>query len=195
VRTGRPRGFDVEAAVDTALGLFIEKGYEGATFGELTDAMGINPPSLYAAFGNKEGLFLCVVEAYSDRVTASMASALDRPTAYESLAALLHSAANSYTDPSRPPGCLYVQGGLAASDRAQAVQAELAKRRAHNTGLIRERLERATLEGDITVAGDPARISNYVSTITNGMAVLAADGATRNQLHDTAETALLAFEN
>lgn len=177
------------------MGLFIEKGYEGATFGELTDAMGINPPSLYAAFGNKEGLFLCVVEAYSDRVAASMTKALDRPTAHESLEALLHSAANTYTDPSRPPGCLYVQGGLAASDRAQAALAELAKRRAANTAQIRDRLERAAREGDATVTGDPARIANYISTITNGMAVLAADGATRDQLHDTADTALLALRN
>jgi AcrR family transcriptional regulator len=195
VRTGRPRGFDIDSAVDAALELFIVKGYEGAALGELTDAMGINPPSLYAAFGNKEGLFLRTVEVYSDRVTASMVRALDRPTAYESLEALMHSAANFYTDPSRPPGCLFIQGALSASDRAQPVRAELARRRASNTSLVRERLERAVQEGDTTVTGDPARISLYVSTITTGIAVLAADSATREQLHDAVDTALLALRH
>jgi AcrR family transcriptional regulator len=193
VRTGRPRGFDVDAAVRTALDLFIAKGYEGAALGELTGAMGINPPSLYAAFGSKEGLFLRAVEAYSDQVTASMRAALDHPTAYAALEALMHSAADFYTEPSRPPGCLLVQGGLTASDRAEPARAELAKRRAANMQLVQERLERAAREGDITVSGDPVVVARYVSTVTNGIAVLAADGITRPQLHDTVDTALQAF--
>jgi AcrR family transcriptional regulator len=181
--------------VDSALELFIRKGYEGAALGELTEAMGINPPSLYAAFGSKEGLFLRAVEAYSDRVTVSMVNSLDRPTAYASLEALMHSAADFYTDPSRPPGCLFIQGGLAASDRAEPARTELARRRAANTRLVQERLERAAREGDTTVAGDPARIARYASTVNNGIAVLAADGVTREQLHETVDTALLAFRN
>jgi AcrR family transcriptional regulator len=179
--------------VDAALELFIRKGYEGAALGELTTAMGINPPSLYAAFGSKEGLFLRAVDAYSDRVTVSMISALDRPTAYAALEALMHSAADFYTDPSRPPGCLLIQGGLAASDRAEPARAELARRRAANMRLIQERLERAAREGDTTVTGDSARISRFISTVNNGIAVMAGDGLTREQLHATVDTALMAF--
>ncbi|MFD9738358.1 TetR/AcrR family transcriptional regulator [Umezawaea sp. NPDC059074] len=194
MRTGRPRGFDVDSAVEAALALFIEKGYEGAALGELTSAMGINPPSLYAAFGSKEGLFLRAVEVYSDRVTASMTGSLGAATAYEALAAMTHSAADFYTEPSKPPGCLLVQGGLTAGDRAQPARAELAKRREANRGLVRQRLERAALEGDTSVVGDPAVIALYVSTVTNGIAVMAADGATREQLHDTVDTALLSLK-
>jgi AcrR family transcriptional regulator len=100
----------VDAAVGVALELFIEKGYEGATFGEPTEAMGIKPPSFYAAFGSKEGLFLRAVEAYAGKVDAAMAESLAQPTAYAALEVFLHGAADAYTDPARPPGCLYVQG-------------------------------------------------------------------------------------
>lgn len=122
-----------------------------------------------------------------------MAGALDRPTAYAALEAMMHSAADFYTDPSRPPGCLLIQGGLAASDRAEPGRAELARRRASNIELIRERLERAAREGDTSVQGDPDRISRYVSTVNNGIAVMAGDGMTREQLHATVDTALLAI--
>src|SRR5207245_2576808 len=109
---GRPRSFDLDKALDAALQVFWRKGYEGASLPDLTEAMGINRPSLYAAFGNKEELFRTVVIRYIEGPAAFVRKALDEPTARAAAERLLTGAVDLVTDPKNPRGCLLVQGAL-----------------------------------------------------------------------------------
>lgn len=190
---GRPREFDIDEAVATALPIFMAKGYEGATFGELIAAMNIKPPSFYAAFGNKEGLFHKAMELYAKRSESLRARAMAQPTAYAALEALLRLSAEAYTDPNSSPGCLFVQGALVCSDKAIPVREYLRRARFTLASVLQERLERAHREGDESVAGDPLKIARFISSLVSGMAVQAVGGASREELHDIADTALQGF--
>ncbi|NLH82302.1 MAG: TetR/AcrR family transcriptional regulator [Phyllobacteriaceae bacterium] len=188
---GRPRAFDREAALDRAMEVFWRKGYEGATLAELTRTMGINPPSLYAAFGNKEGLFTAALDRYSARIESYLADILAAPTAREVVSRMLHGKADYLTDPANPPGCLYVQGGLACGDDAKNVPAELARRRARAEVALCERFERAAAEGDhLPPDAVPAVLASLVTTLIQGMDVRASAGATREDLHRLVDLAL-----
>ena len=187
---GRPRSFDAEQAVAAVLPIFMAKGYEGATFGELIAAMGIKPPSFYAAFGSKERLFERVVDLYAERGSAIVAAALDRPTAYEAVEALLRDTADSDTDPTRPGGCLFVQGALTCSDKATGVRTDLADRRSAIEPVLEQRLARAKASGDESVSGEPTKVARYLSTVVQGLAVQAAGGANRAALHEVVDVAL-----
>src|SRR6516164_184968 len=116
---GRPRTFDTEKALDRALTVFWRKGYEGTTLPELTRAMGINRPSLYAAFGNKEMLFRKVMDRYAEGPAAYVREALEEPTARRVAERLLTGAVSLLADPRNPRGCLVVHGALACGDEAE----------------------------------------------------------------------------
>jgi AcrR family transcriptional regulator len=193
VAIGRPRAFDVDQALDRALDVFWRKGYEGATLCDLTAAMGINPPSLYAAFGNKEGLFRKALDRYWDLQAAARDEALSATTAWGVAEALLRGAAKFLSDPCHPKGCLAVQGALACGGDADCVRKELETRRGANQAHIRERLKRAKKDGDLPADADPAALARYLSTVIEGMSVQAASGASRKELERVAETALRAF--
>jgi AcrR family transcriptional regulator len=190
---GRPRSFDKDAALDRAMEVFWRKGYEGTSLAELTKAMEINPPSLYAAFGNKEGLLKAALDRYSEQRNEFLRSVLDEPTARKVAERLLHGIADFHTDPKNPPGCLFMQGGLACGEGAEMIPQELAARRACMEEAIRERFKRAKREGDLPRDINPAALARYFSTIVQGMAVQAAAGATREQLRQTADLALAAI--
>jgi AcrR family transcriptional regulator len=187
---GRPRGFDTDKAVAAALPLFIEKGYEGATFGELIAAMGIKPPSFYAAFGNKEGLFRKAMTLYAEQGAPIAAAALAQTTAFEVIEVLLRRSADAHTDPTRPPGCLFVQGALSCSDKAVDIRKDLSARRRGLEPVLTARLEQALTEGDSSIAGAPHKVARYVSTLIQGLAVQAAGGSTRADLHEVVDVAL-----
>lgn len=190
---GRPRAFDIDQALDRALEVFWRKGYEGATLGDLTAAMGINPPSLYAAFGNKEGLFRKALGRYEAKHETFWKEALAAPTAREAIERLLKGTAASLGDKRNPPGCLIVQGALCGGEECDTVKKELAACRDASVALIRERLKRAKRAGDLPADADPASLARYVATVIHGMAVQAASGASRKDLERVAETALRAF--
>jgi len=185
----------VDRALDQALRVFWEKGYQGASLGDLTGAMGINRPSLYAAFGNKEELFRKALDRYTEKHDAFLEEALARPKARDAIAALLTGSADTLTDKSNPPGCLLVQGIAGAGEHAKCIRDQLTARRAANERMIRERLRRVKAEGDFPEGADPAALSRYVATVTEGMAVQAAGGATRAELRRIAEAAALAVKN
>ncbi|WP_315836166.1 TetR/AcrR family transcriptional regulator [Bradyrhizobium prioriisuperbiae] len=187
---GRPREFDLDAAVAAALPIFLEKGYEGAAFGELIAAMGIKPPSFYAAFGNKEGLFRHVLALYAERGAPVVAEALSQPTAYGVIERLLRLTADADTDPSRPAGCLFVQGALSCSNKATKIRDELTARRTAIEPILRERIEQARTEGDASIEGVPQKVARYISTVVQGMAVQAAGGSTREELHEIVDVVL-----
>jgi AcrR family transcriptional regulator len=190
---GRPRAFDPEAALDRAMHVFWAKGYEGASLSDLTRAMRINRPSLYAAFGNKEELFLKVLDRYANGPLAYFRKALAAPKAREVIEQILLGAADMAGDPSIPPGCLMVQGALACGDSAGSVQKEVAARRAASEVALHRRLQRAKREGDLSPQADPAELARYIMTVLQGMAVQGANGATRDQLRRVARTALRAW--
>jgi AcrR family transcriptional regulator len=192
-KLGRPRAFDRDQALERALDVFWRKGYEGASLADLTEAMGINPPSLYAAFGNKEQLFRAALDCYTAKHDAMIERALARPKARDAIGVLLMTSADSLTDKSNPPGCLFVQGIAGSGEHAKCIRDQLTARRAANERMIRERLKRAKAEGDLPEGADPAALSRYIATVTEGMAVQAAGGASRAELRRTAETAMAAW--
>src|SRR5438093_11447325 len=126
---GRPRAFDVDEALDQALKVFWRKGYEGTSLPDLTRAMGINRPSLYAAFGNKEALFRKALDRYNDGPAAYVREALEEPTARAVVEALLRGAVEQLSSPRHPQGCLMVQGALSCGTTANPIRRELASRR------------------------------------------------------------------
>lgn len=193
VARGRPREFDPDEALDRALELFWRQGYEGTSLSDLTEAMGITRPSLYAAFGNKEDLFRRAVDRYAEGPAAYFRQALEAPTARAVAERLLRDAAGLRGDPCRPAGCLLVQGALSCGDAADPVRQELIARRAASQAALRERFERAQAEGDLPAHCDPADLARYVAAVIYGMAVLAAGGAGCEDLRGVAEVALRAW--
>ena len=190
---GRPRSFDRDQALDEALHVFWAKGYEGTSISDLTEAMGINPPSLYAAFGNKEKLFCEALDRYAGLREQFMEEAFAAPTAREAMARLLEGTADRLSDKSKPTGCLLVQGALSGGQECEVVKQNLAARRAAGEVMIRDRLKRAKREGDLPADADPAALACFVTTIMQGMSVQAAGGATRKELRAIADTALRAW--
>jgi AcrR family transcriptional regulator len=193
VAIGRPRAFDADQALDRALEVFWRKGYEGATLCDLTGAMGINPPSLYAAFGNKEELFRKALDRYWRLRTAYWNEALAAPTVRGVAEKLLRGTAKFLTDPCHPKGCLAVHGALVSGEETDCIREELEKRRAASQAAIRERLKRAKREGDLPDDPDPATLARFLATVVEGMAVQAASGASRKELDHVADMALRGF--
>ncbi len=190
---GRPREFDVDQALDKALHVFWKRGYEGASLPELTEAMGINRPSLYAAFGNKESLFRQALDRYVALHADRMQAALAMPTSREVVAALLYASADAPTCPGQPRGCLIVQGALACGEETEPIRQAINAQRAASEAAVRKRLARAKREGDLPQDASPADLARFVATVQFGLAVHAASGASRAALHRVVEVALQAW--
>jgi AcrR family transcriptional regulator len=177
-------------ALDRAMTVFWQRGYEGASMAALTEAMGINPPSLYACFGSKEGLFRAVLERYDARRTEFMAAITDAPSAAAVAEAFLMGCAAFCADTGgkNPPGCLALQGGLSCGETT--IPDMLAKHRAEKEATLRARFERALAEGDLGPGSDPAALARYLMVMSNGIAVQASAGATAEELREVAIIAL-----
>lgn len=188
--TGRPREFDADAALDAAVAVFWEKGYEEATLDDLTAAMGINRPSLYAAFGNKEELFRKALDRYAQGAAGHVRKALEKPTARGVAEELLRGSVELLTDPKNPGGCLVVQAALPCGSATDAVHRELTAVRRAGLELIRKRLEAARRAGDLPADSDCATLARYLATVMHGLAVQAAGGATRRELTRVANWAI-----
>jgi AcrR family transcriptional regulator len=193
--SGRPREFDLDEALERALEVFWRQGYEGTSLGDLTAAMGINRPSLYAAFGNKESLFRKSLDRYVATGMTFVRNALEEPTAHRAVEKLLRGYVALVTDPKTPAGCLTVNGALAGSPAAEAICTELAARRLAFEDVLRTRLQRARKDGDLPSGANPADLARYVSTVTQGIAVQAAGGAKQKQLDHVVDIALRSWPN
>ncbi len=187
---GRPRKFNTEKALDEALLLFWRHGYEGTSLAALTKAMGINVPSLYAAFGNKEALFKKVLQRYLQNPASYLPKALEQPTARRAIEKLFRGAIDMVMNPRHPDGCLLVQGALASGPTAASIQKELKLCRAAAEVAVRRRLERAIAEGDLPAHVNPAKFARYILTVLWGLSVQAVGGATRSQLEEVVKIAM-----
>lgn len=192
---GRPRSFDREAALRRAMEVFWGKGYDGTSLADLTSAMGINPPSLYAAFGSKKDLFREAVDLYSASEGGNIWSGLElAPTAREAIATMLRASAESFSRPGKPRGCMIVLSALNADEGNAAVCESLREQRAGNIRQLRQRLERAVADGELADTIDPRAIATFYATVQHGMSILARDGASRKSLLQVADTAMAAWD-
>lgn len=187
---GRHREFDVEKALDAALCVFWRKGYEGASYADLTEAAGVDRPALYSAFGNKEALFRRALARYYERYMDFIPEALQLPTAREVAAHILYSTADLNTRYPDHTGCLNINGALAGSDEAEPVRRALIDVRAAGEAQLRERFERAKIDGDLPETAKPDALAAFVMAVGHGMAVQAKAGFTRDMLDAVAEQAL-----
>jgi len=196
-RLGRPRSFDREDALLRAMKVFWALGYEGATLTDLQKAMGgITAPSFYAAFGSKEELFREAVELYSRTLGAPMMKALAAgTTARASIEALLDAAVESFCKPGAPRGCLLVLGAINSMPANKGVQEYLRGLRARRQRAIRQRLQRAVAEGELPSGLGSGVLATFYTTVVDGLAIQARDGASRKALQFAARCAMAAWDS
>ena len=181
-RAGRPLSFDRDAALGSAMHLFWRHGYEATSIADLTRAMGITPPSLYAAFGDKRRLFLEAVQRYLGGLDAIEQKIAEAPTAHDAARDLLVAAALGDTRDDAPPGCLLASSLVSSSTEADAVRESLAAIRRSIEAALRARIERDILEGFLPSGSDAEILAGHVFAVIQGMSTLAKDGASRTKL-------------
>lgn len=187
---GRPREFCVDQALAAALRVFWSKGYEGASLTDLTEAMGITRPSLYAAFGNKEALFCKALDLYQREKLAYIDAAISAPTARAVAERLLRGALENQTSSDEPHGCLGVISAVACGAEAESIRAEVLKRGAFSRQAIVDRMARAKAEGDLPAHVDVEGLTAMLYALLQGMAVQAGGGASREDLERLIEASL-----
>lgn len=188
---GRPRRFDRAEALRRAMEVFWARGYEGTAMTDLTQAMGINSPSLYAAFGCKEALFLEALALYEagDGGTASRALD-DGPTARQAIEAMLRQNAAAYTTPSQPPGCMIVLASAAGIPASEAVRAYLVSSGQRGVARVKDRLDRGIRDGDVPAGTDTAAMASFYATILNGLTIQVRHGADCPALNAVIDSAM-----
>jgi len=190
---GRPREFDTTDALDKAVEVFWRQGYEGTTLVDLTRAMGISKPSLYSAFGTKADTFKKALTRYATVDMAYVDDALAEASAFDVARHYLEANVAAVTTPGKPAGCLSIQGGLSSSPEDRSIIDFLNASRSDAADRFTARFTRARNDGDLAAEEDPADLAAYVTTVSAGIAVQAASGASREQLLRVASRALLAF--
>ena len=193
---GRPRSFDRDAALRAAMKCFWKLGYEGASMAELTDAMGINSPSLYAAFGSKEDLFRAAVQLYLDTEDREVRKVLEaQPTARAAIQAMLRQSAGSLTRPNNPHGCLLILGDSNVSSDSEAVRQFLAQRRRDIQAGLERRLRQGIADSDLPADTDAKAMATFYMTVMQGLSLRARDGASRESLLQVVESAMSAWDS
>jgi len=190
---GRHREYDEEKVLDAALCVFWRKGYEGASYADLTEAAGVARPALYAAFGDKNALFRRALDRYQERFMNHIPEALELPTAREVAAHMLYSSVELNTRFPDHAGCLGINGAMAGSDESEPVRQALIEFRAAGEKQLRERFERAKAEGDLPPAANPEALAAFIMAVLHGMAVQAKAGFSRDKLEAVAAQALSAW--
>lgn len=187
---GRPREFDPDEALAAALRVFWARGYEGASMAELTEAMGITKPSLYACFGNKEALFKKALDLYERDKLAYIGKALEAPSARGVAERLLTGALATHCGASDPHGCLGVISTVACTTEADSIRADVIARRASSEAAVVRRFEQAKAEGDLPETVCPTKLASCLTTVLQGLSVKAQGGAGRDELQGTIDTFL-----
>lgn len=190
---GRPREFDAQEALAAALRVFWSRGYEGASLTELTEAMGITRPSLYACYGNKEALFRKALDLYEHEKLAYMSAALNAPTARGVAERLLHGALQMQMNTNDPKGCLGVISSVACGAEAESIKAEVVARRASSEAALIQRFERARADGDLPDHIEPAALARYLGAVIQGMLLQASAGVSCKDLSAMVDTAMMVW--
>ena len=193
---GRPRSFDREEALRRAMRVFWARGYQGATLAELQKAMGgLTAPSVYAAFGSKESLFREAVELYSRTLGVPMVKALaEEPSARASMEALLRAAVQAFCKPGAPRGCMLVLAAINSTPANKGVQDYLRGLRARRQQVIRQRLRRGVAEGELPAGLNLGALASFYTTVVDGLAIQARDGASRKALEFAVRCAMAAWD-
>ena len=192
---GRPRSFDRSAALVRAMEVFWTKGYEGASISDLTEAMGIGSPSLYAAFGSKEALFREAIELYGRTEGPAIWDAVENaPDARSAVAGFLTATAHSFSRPGKPRGCMVVLSQLNPTEASASVCAALRENRAQGQSGLERRLRRAVEVGELAPGTDVAALAAFYLTVQQGMSIQARDGASEETLLAVAKGAMAAWE-
>lgn len=195
MKPGRPRNFDYEAALEAAMRVFWLKGFSGTSLSDLTEATGLNKPSLYGAFGDKAQFYLKVLERYGEQEGARHARLLERADLRGALEDYLGSLAEMFAGQAQPNGCLVVTGsadcgtGRLPSEVERALQAVLDG----GDSLLVSRFERARIEGQLALDCEPAALASFISTLQVGLAHRLKAGATLDALQPVIQRALSAL--
>jgi AcrR family transcriptional regulator len=189
-KTGRPLSFDRNAALEQAMLTFWRHGYETTSIADLTTAMGITPPSLYTAFGDKKRLFLEAVKLYAGDPEAMARSIADAPSAYDAVRDMLTGAAEAFTSEATPPGCLLASATASGSTASADVQKAVAEIRRTIAAMLRARIARDIKIGKLPGTADSEALAHMVIAVIQGMSVLARDGIDRAGLCSLVDTVL-----
>ncbi len=185
----RPRAFDEAIVLDKAMEVFWRLGYEGAAMSDLSAAMGLNSPSIYAAFGSKRGLFDAVLERYLLRRESFGQAIAEAPTARAAAERMLFGAIDWLVSSDEPLGCLLIQAGLSTGKGNEDVPAALAEQRGHIEKVLHKRLVQGQVDGDLAASADPAKLAKFINLVFMGLAVQAAAGVSRRTLREMAKSA------
>jgi len=190
---GRPRSFDRDSALASAMEVFWQKGFEGASIAELCAAMDLNPPSLYSAFGDKEKLFLEAADRYANENRESCPYC-DEATARGAVEKMLTYAAHEFTETSEHPrGCLMMMASTTAANSSEALQKWIAQKRNAARDNLRGRIKQGIEEGDVPAGTDATALADFYFTILTGMALNAREGASRRSVLATVAQAMSLF--
>lgn len=189
-KTGRPISFDKDAALEAAMLLFWERGFEGTSMADLTERMGLNPSSIYAAFGDKQALFSLAVKRYMDIRAQYAAKALEQPTLEKVVRALFDSTVAFLTTPGHPPTCMTLAGAVGCSVEASPARDITTEIRKQNEAAMRERFLQARKSGELLKDVNVDDYTRYLSSILAGLSIQAANGSTKAELKRTAKMAL-----
>ena len=189
---GRPREFDTDDALAEALRIFWQKGYEATSLSDLTEAMGITRPSLYAAFGNKEALFRQALDLYEKDKLAYIGEAVEAPTARAVAETLLLGSVDVATG-GECRGCMGVISMVGCQSVEPSIRDDVNARAESAKQLIVDRMQRAINAGEFAVSTSATAITRYLLALMQGISVQAQSGASRAELLEVAESALLSW--
>jgi AcrR family transcriptional regulator len=185
---GRPRAFDRDEALERAMHLFWRRGYEATSISDLTEAMGITPPSLYAAFGDKKRLFFEAVDRYQAGTGSFAQAALcDEPTAERAMRRLLIETIDSFFEKNNPRGCMVVLAATNCTTDSSDILDELAARRRAAERVVRDRVAAGRDAGEFAVDTDVDTLAGTIVTTLYGLSIKARDGASRAGLRKVVE--------
>ena len=196
LKPGRPTAFDKETALDVAMRLFWERGYEGTSMADLSQTMGLHPSSIYAAFGDKQSLFALAAKRYADVPAQYMVRALEQPTLRGFILAAFDNTVDFLGSKEHPSSCFTLTGAISCGAETEAAKLLMREMRLQNEAAIKARLLKARKAGEFPKDQSIDDYTRYLSSLLSGLAVQAANGSTRAEMKRTAEVALrhLGFE-